>query len=64
MYFCHQNQKINKIMKILDAIETLYWYLLGRYLDKLSCGPIIFKIFPLLGTFHQNTFFLSLKGIK
>jgi hypothetical protein len=26
VYFCHQNQKIKKIMKILDAIETLQHY--------------------------------------
>jgi hypothetical protein len=38
----------------LDTIETLwYWYLLEMSLDKLSCGHIIFKIFPLLGEYHN-----------
>jgi hypothetical protein len=37
VYFGHQNQKIKK----------------ERSSDKLSCGPIIFKIFPLLGAFHH-----------
>jgi hypothetical protein len=54
VYFCHQNQKIKKNIAILDAIETLeHWYLLERYSDKLSCSPVIFKNFPLLGEFHH-----------
>jgi hypothetical protein len=43
-----------------DLIQVLpymyYHYLLEGSLDKLSYGPVVFKIFPLLGEFHQNTF--------
>jgi hypothetical protein len=38
---------------MLDAIETLQHLvlLLERSSDKLSCGHVIFKIFPFLGEF-------------
>jgi hypothetical protein len=37
-----------KIMKILDVIGSFC-----KSLDKLSCGPFVFIIFPLLGEFHH-----------
>jgi hypothetical protein len=52
-------------MKLLDAIETLeHWYLLERFSDKLSCGPIIFKI---LGEFYHfviSSKYLQLRNCK